>query len=268
MFITNFTYDGATLTSKGYMVCDFGSGDNNGMGSELTFTTVPINKGVKFLMADAKYDQYLTTTIQICKSPCNHDKQEDLIITPSEISTLSRWLNKKSFRPLTFDSTDWSGIRFEATFNIKTINIGGDCYGLELEMITNRPFAVKTAVTQTMAFVDGALTQSFNDTSDEIGYIYPTTMTITMGATAGNLSISNSQESNRSTVIKNCQAGEVITIAYPTISTNSNSHAIVDDFNYVFPRVANSSSIVANVFTVNLPCTIVLTYDPIVKIAL
>lgn len=266
MFATDFTYDGVTLSSKGYMLCEFGSGNDTRAGSRISFTTVPIDKGQRFLLADAHYDECLTTTLHICKDLCTISNQDNLKLSPADVSALSRWLNQKEFKTMIFDATGWSDVIFEASFNISTIEIGGDIYGLELEMVTNRPFAVKSQVTKTLTFVSGSLSKTLEDTSDEIGYIYPDSYKITMGAT-GNLTITTAIES-RQTKIDNCTNGEVITIAYPAISTSVSAHVIQDDFNYVFPRVANSSAVRTDTITVNQPCVIEIKYKPIIKVSL
>ena len=266
MYATNFTYDGVTLASKGYILCDFGSGDNTRPGSNISFSTVPTDKGQKFLLADAKYENCLTTTLYICKDMCNVSNQDNLKLTPADVSALSRWLNKKSFRPMIFDATGWSDIIFEASFNISAMEIGGDIYGLELEMVTNRPFATKALTTKTLTFATASATQTLEDTSDEIGYIYPDQVKITLGS-AGNLTLSESIE-GRSSVFNNCANSEVITINYPTITTSATGHAIQNDFNYVFPRVANSASVRTDTWTASLPCTVEIKYKPIMKITL
>ena len=266
MYAKDFTYDGATLSSKGYILCEFGNGDNTRPGSKITFTTVPVDKGQKFLMADAKYDECLTTTLYICKDMCTVSNQDNLKLTPTEVSSLSRWLNKKAYKPMIFDATGWTDIIFEASFNVSAMEIGGEIYGLELEMVTNRPFATKALTTKTLTFAAGSLSQSLLDDSDEIGYIYPDSYKITMGAT-GNLTIATAIE-GRETKIANCTNGEVITITYPTISTSVNAHDIQNDFNYVFPRVANSATARTDTVTVNQPCTIEIKYKPIMKVTL
>ena len=266
MYCRDFTYDGTTLSSLGYTLCSFDNGGERATGSEITFSTTPINKGAKHLLANYKYDKCLETTLYICKNPCGVEAQNDLIISPSEFSTLSRWLNKKNFRPLVFNATGWTGITFEASFNVAAVLVGGDMYGLELTMMTNKPFAMLAEVTTNLTFTSDALTRTFNDTSDEIGFIYPTSMEVTCGA-SGNLSITNAIE-NRTTVVKNCAANEKITFAYPSISTSNSSHTtLLDDFNYVFPRVANSSASKVNSITASMACTMVIKYRPIIKIA-
>ena len=267
MYVKDFTYDGTTLSTLGYVVCSFDNGGERATGSEITFATAPINKGARHLLADYKYDKCLETTLYICKSPCNIDEQEDLSISPTEFSTLARWLNKKAFRPLVFDATDWTGITFEASFNVSAVLVGGEMYGLELAMKTNKPFAMLAEVTTTLTFTAGDLTKSFNDTSDEIGFIYPTSVEVTCAAD-GNLSLTNAIE-NRTTLVKNCVSGEKITFAYPSISTSRSGHTtLLDDFNYIFPRVANSAVSKANSITASMACTMVIKYRPIIKIVI
>lgn len=267
MYCKNFTYDGISLSSLGYTLCSFDNGGERANGSEITFSTTPVNKGAKHLLADYKYDKCLETTLYICKTPCTVEEQKNLIISPSEFSALSRWLNKKTFRPLVFDATNWTDITFEASFNVSAVLVGGDMYGLELTMMTNRPFAVGAEVTKTLSFALGELTKSFNDISDEIGYIYPSSVEVTCGS-SGNFSMINAIE-NRTTIVNNCTSGEKITFAYPSITSSNNGHTtLLDDFNYIFPRVANSSSSRANAITVSMPCSVVIKYKPIIKIAI
>lgn len=266
MYATNFTYDGVTLASKGYILCEFSSGDNTRSGSKISFQTVPVNKGQKVLMADARYDECLTTTLHICKNMCNISNQENLKLTPAEVSDLSRWLNKKAFKSMIFDATGWSDIIFEASFNISTVEIGGEIYGLELEMITNRPFAVKTERTVTLTFTAGAQTQTFEDTSDEIGYIYPNSLEVTCGAN-GNLNFN--LEADRRTIVNNCTSGEKITFTYPTISSSNDEHTtLFDDFNYVFPRISNTAEERTVEVITSMACTMVIKYNPIIKVTL
>jgi len=267
MYAKDFTYDGTTLSSLGYTLCSFGDERDAAMGSKISFSTVAVNKGERYLLADYKYDECLTTTLQICKNPCNIGSQNNLKISPSEISTLSRWLNKKSFRQMKFDATGWTDVIFEASFNISAIEVGGDIYGLELEMVTNRPFAVKSPVAKVMVFTEANQTQSFTDDSDEIGYIYPASVSVTCGL-SGTLTLVWNME-NRTTAVGNCTTNEVITFTYPTLASSNSSHTtLVDDFNFVFPRVANTAASRTNYVTASMPCTVVITYSPIVKVAL
>ena len=85
----------------------------------------------------------------------------------------------------------------------------------------------------------------------------------------GELIIHNLLE-DRKTVIKNCVAGEVITMDYPVIQSTDSSHNIniQNDFNWKFFRIANTYENRKNDLTVSIPCTIKIKYSPIVKVGL
>ena len=84
---------------------------------------------------------------------------------------------------------------------------------------------------------------------------------------AGDLEIVNEFE-NRTMIIKNCSVGETITLDYPVIQTSDSEHKIMDDFNWTFFRLANTYDDRNNHITISLPCTIKMTYSPIVKIGI
>ena len=91
-------------------------------------------------------------------------------------------------------------------------------------------------------------------------------MEVTCGA-AGTLTLTNAIE-NRTTTVENCVANEKITFAYPVISSSSSGHTtLLNVFNYIFPRVANTSSSKVNSITASMVCTVVIIYNPIIKIA-
>ena len=114
-------------------------------------------------------------------------------------------------------------------------------------------------------FLDKVYKTSLNDTSYEEGYIYPVTE-ITISE-SGNLNIYNALE-DRNTCIANCTANEVITMDYPIIQSSLSSHNIQNDFNWNFFRIANTYDNSRNDLTISIPCTIKVTYSPIVKVGL
>lgn len=271
MYAKNFTYDNVTLSSLGYVLCDFENGSDRGTGSEITFTTIPTDKGHKHLMVDYKYDNCLTTTLFICKNPCNVGDQANLVLSPTDVSSLMRWLNKKEFRPLYFDATNYTDILFNATFNVSAVYIGGEIYGLELEMITDMPFAQLAIVSTTLEFSYANQSLQLKDTSDEIGYIYPSVI-VTCGA-SGELKLTNYLE-NRVTKITGCSQGEIIAMDYPTVTqltvppAEPFNHDLADCFNYVYFRIANTNATRFNVISCSMPARVQIIYRPIIKIVL
>lgn len=260
----DFEYDGINLSDKGFVICNFGSKglDTVSNGSTITFNTISTFGGSKHELTSVEYEDCLTTTIQICKNYCSSDVKE---ISSTEFRELTKWLSRKKFLKFKILDEDYIDLYFEAAFNISRIEIDGRLFGLELEVFTNRPFALKEPKTITIKNTIKNGTYSLNDISYEEGYIYPFTE-ITVSE-SGNLNIYNAIE-DRNTYIANCVAGEVITMDYPVIQSSVSSHNIQNDFNYNFFRVANTFENSRNDLTISIPCTIKVKYSPIVKVGL
>mgnify|MGYP006992080973 CR=1 FL=1 len=147
----DFLYDGRTLSSFGMVICNFDSKGVNTVsnGSVITFNTASTFNGTNHHLTSVEYNDCLETTIQICKNYCSSDVKE---ITSTEMRELTKWLNRKKFLKFKILDDDYIDLFFEASFNINRIEFEGAVYGLELEVKTNRPFALKepeTIVIQT-----------------------------------------------------------------------------------------------------------------------
>ena len=264
----DFEYAGKNLHEFGCVICHFGDKglDTISNGSQISFNTVSTLGGSKHNLMSTEYEDCLETTIQICKSSCTGDVME---ISSSEFRELTKWLSRKKFLKFKILDEDYIDLYFEASFNISRIEIDGRLYGLELEVITNRPFALKEPkiINIKNLIQDGK--HSINDISYEEGYIYPyTEITIgDIGDEKKDLYIYNALE-DRNTYIANCISGEVITMDYPIIQSSISSHNIQNDFNWTFFRVANTFDNSRNDLTISLPCTIKIKYSPIVKVGL
>lgn len=260
----DFEYDGINLSDKGFIICSFGSKglETISNGSQITFNTVSTLGGAKHELTSVEYKDCLKTTIQICKNFCAGDVME---ISSIEFRELTQWLNRKKFLKFKILSDDYIDLYFEASFNINRVEIDGKLYGLELQVTTNRPFALKEPKVMVVRNLVQDGKHSLNDSSYEEGYIYPhTEITI---IESGDLNIYNALE-DRNTYIANCVAGEVITMDYPVIQSSVSSHNIQNDFNWNFFRIANTFNNSRNNLTISLPCTIKIKYSPIVKVGL
>lgn len=261
----DFEYDGKKLSEFGMMICSF---DSKGMetvsnGSTITFNTVSSQNGTKHELTSAVYEECLETTIQICKNSCSDGISE---IYPHELRELTRWLSRKKFLKFKILDDYYIDLYFEASFNVSRIEFGGNVFGLELEVVTNRPFALKEPKQIIIKNLVQDGKHSIFDISHEEGYIYPHTE-ITIGDTDGDLRIYNELE-NREVVVKNCKSGEVITMDYPVIQSDDENHNIQNDFEWNFFRIANTYEKRRNDLTISIPCTIKLEYSPIVKVGL
>ena len=260
----DFSYENKKLSDFGFVICNFGDKglDTVSDGSQISFNTIPVAGGTKHELTSAQYEDCLGTTIQICKYSCNGSIQE---ITSTEHRNLTKWLNRKKFLKFKPMSKEYIDLYFEASFNVSRIELDGRLFGLELEVVTNRPFALKEPRIININNTVNNGKHSINDTSHEEGYIYPHTEIVV--ANGGNLNIHNAIE-DRNTYIANCVAGEVITMDYPVIKSSISSHNIQNDFNWNFFRVANTYENSRNDLTISLPCSIKIEYSPIVKVGL
>ena len=131
-------------------------------------------------------------------------------------------------------------------------------------MQTNKPFGYGQEQRVILNISDTQKTYSFNDVSDEVGYIYPN-MVIRINEN-GTLTLHNEME-NCTMEIKNCIVGEVITIdgENQIITSTLNSHHIYDDFNFEFFRIGNTVNNRRNRITCSLPCKLEIKYSPIIK---
>lgn len=267
MHACDFEYDGLYLSDFGFVICRFDSAsdvESVNPGSQITFNTVSRNRGKKHSLTGTRYEECIEASFDICKDPSSHD---DLRITDNEYRELMRWLNRNTF--CKFSIVDDENIEMEpryynASFNIEKYKIDDILYGLNLSMITDAPFGYGAERILKFDIEDTSKSYALIDTSDEIGYIYPSVKIECK--TDGTILITNDKE-RCTTQIKNCHAGEVITINGDalTLSSTDNTHKIYNDFNFEFLKIGNTFNDRVNRLTISLPCKLEIRYTPIVK---
>lgn len=259
----DFCYNGLLASDFGLIICDFegSSGvETVSIGSELSLDTVSMFNGCKYALVNTSYEE-VSYTFQVCKHYCDGDMEP---LTIDEQRSIARWLNRNDgYFPLQILQEGYENIVFEGTFNLSAVEFEGDVYGYELTFMMNRPFAIQRQGAYRIDFSDTSRNYNIYDSSDNIGYIYPKVTIVCKSS--GDLHLYNSIE-NRTTIIKNCAANEVITFdEYLNIDSSNSSHKLYNDFNFIFFRIANTYSERKNVISVNLPCEIKIEYSPIVK---
>lgn len=265
MNAADFEYDGKNLSDMGYILCNFDSGGNIDTiinGSQIVFNTTAVQSGTRQELFSTEYNECLTATLQICKNPCVY---EDPAITREELRQLMEWLNRKSYHKFRILEQDYYDLYFEASFNISRLEMNGIIYGLELNMFTNRPYALQEPQKITIINEIPNEIKSVTSFSDDEGYLYPSIRIEVEGD--GDLTIYNVLD-HRITTISNCVSGEVITMNYPIIETSVESHKIQNDFNWNFLRLVNTYKTGKNKLLISLPCKITLSYSAPVKMAI
>ena len=260
----DFTFRGESLSSHGYMLCEFdgsGSVENITTDSQRKLTSISMFGGKYFPIIYSVYDGALVAEMSICR----HGNDAGKPITPKESAALKRWLESPVASEFRAGGTDYEGIFWNGTFNVEEIHSNSVCVGFHLTFTATAPFGYKDKVNISGSVVKGGFV-SIDDISDDEGYIYPD-ITITLKA-SGDLKIMNEFD-KRETVVRGCSSGETLTFTrLLQILSSNKSHELGDDFNYKFVRINNEYGNTLNKLTFNLPCTYSISYNPIAKVVI
>lgn len=292
MFATDFSIGTLTgedilyLSQFGFVICDFNapSGvEELKAGNEIKFKTVSRSKGNRFSLVDMGYEEALQTTFDICKDPCQFSGS-DVVITDTEFLALSRWVLRRQFLQVQFMHDDeyygrpYYDLRryYRGAFTgVTKLFVNGELCGLRLTFTTNRPYAYGNTITETLTF-SGGDSKNFNETSPLTGIVTPD-LTIKCLA-SGDLTLTNSMLDSVMS-IKNCTAGEIITIVGDklVIVSSITDHKLYEDFNYEFlklgnvyrsstnPIISSENRIDVNTITASIACEVTISYHPIIR---
>lgn len=266
--VTDFEYDGILLSEVGYALVTFDGvkdGETN-TDSQITFNHAPMMRGKRQPFSSYIYDDVLKMEFYIGKDMCriNTAKEKfDYNISVSEMSFLKRWLSRPTPHVLrAVGDDDYNGIFWRGSFIIEEYTLGDGRIGAHLTFECDAPFGYMEDIV-VRGDIESNEEFKYNCTSDEVGYIYPKLTILLKGD--GDLKFGNGHD-KRETIIKNCLAGEIITITENLqISSSISSHKIMNDFNFVFYRVSNTFRNVENSMKSNLPIEFIIEYNPYAK---
>lgn len=266
MYSIDFEYDGQRLSDYGFIICKFNP--SNGVeiidsGSKITFNKIAMNNGKRFGLTSAIYKECIQFTFDICKNPDLYD-YEEREISDNEYKDIMRWLNRREFIKFKFIDEYKRDCYYNGSFNVERIQIAEKTYGLHLILETDKPFGYGETENITLRFENDTTTNIIEDVSDEIGYIYPS-LSIVCGID-GDLYLYN-KSINCTMLIKNCSAGEQITIDGDILAifSSNDSHDICNDFNYEFFKIGNTLDSRENIINASMPCIVDVKYSPIIK---
>ena len=269
MFATDFEFDNKRLSDLGMMVMVFdkASDETISSGADIIFNQVKTSGSDIFNLYSSKYEEVFKATFQIGKNPCLCKTQDDMYLSPTEVSGLQRWLCQKRYCKFKVAQRGYENIYWNATFSSKQIMLNGMIIGLELSLFTNAPYAFQEEVTikKILQKNEGF---TLHDLSDEVGEIMPF-IEVEFLETGDSWILENSMDINI-TEVKNVSANEVITFdgKNQIISSSFLEHKIADDFNYHFPIIGNTYDTNINEYVSNLDCKITIKYSPIIKVGL
>ena len=265
--VIDFEYDGVKLSDLGYAIVSFDDvkGGEINTDSQITFNHFPMMHGKHQPFSSYIYEDVLEMELYIAKNMCPSDDEEPTYtISVEDMAYLKRWLSRPTPHKLTLTgNNDYNGIFWRGSFKVEEYVVGGKRIGAHLMFECDAPFGYKDKVTLS-GYLAAMSVFGYNCTSDEIGWIYPK-LTITV-RNSGDLSIGNTRESGRQTVINNCVAGEIITFTENMqVHSSIQSHNVMDDFNFIFYRVCNSFDNTLNGLVSSLDIDYELEYTPYAK---
>ncbi len=268
----DFYFNGQKLSDHGCIVVGFNTAFQDSIQfSDITFETIKNRSGESNKIVNAKYDNVLSSTFDVCKNPCLYKTDEEKIFSDVEISDFMRWVNQKKyfkFKPI-YENDSYQELYFLGSFtSISGIIINGKVIGFTLTFTSNAPFGYADEKEYIASLSSPSDQFIFYDDSDEIGFCYPDFFQIEC-LSNGNLEFHNNRDT-RSTVINNCLKNEVIIMdcSSKIIQSSLNHPSLYNDFNYNYPRIFNDINDRFNIFSASISCNIKIKYSPIRKVGI
>lgn len=270
MILSDFEWCGQSGSLFGLLPCSFDSsaletGEN---GANLEFTTIRAPGSDRQKPLPGRYAEALTGTFRVCKNP---ETTPSPYFSAEDIRFFNRWLNRRDgyhkFKICKNGDDGYSEFYFRAFLNLKKLELGGHVTGLEITVTTDSPYAYFEPRTAVMELTVDAPRYTYTDVSDEVGRLYPA-FTILCKA-PGDLSLQNGLSGIKS-CIRDCSPGEVLTMdsEHRILSSSLRKDAVMKSFNFGWLDIMNTYDNRQNIYSANLPCTVIMTYSPIAKIAL
>jgi hypothetical protein len=224
---------------------------------ETTLETVRAGNSSAFHIVKQDYDSPLSFTLQVI----NEDASDIDAVKEREIT---RSLCKRGiYLDFVIDDDRYYNLVLKANIsNPKIIRIG-KVYGMEFTVTCKYPYAHSRIIKKTFNITTENQQIRLFVNHDDDNYIYPNIEIILN--TSGNLTITNIKDTKIFS-ISNVSNGEKIKIdgLIPLISTSISSHAIWQNFNKNWLRLVDGM----NTLTINIPCTLTLSYQEARKVGI
>ena len=260
MKMYGFLFDGELSDDYGIIMANINSEENWTVGSPTYITsTTPSSDILHFY--SSKFETMLSCEFSIIKNPCLNDG--DIYFTQEEYSAIMRWLQREDgYKWLQFDVEEYEDVYFHAKLSLTPIYISGKVTGFNVKMDTDAPYAFSKPYIKKYNLSSGQKV-TFENYSDKVGDIYPYT-TLRPNITSSNavtLSLITQLQNYQAntTTIKNVKSGDVITLDKD--SDLVKGVGVLNNFNFVFPKISNSYSTRTNTLWVSgCSCEVTMQY--------
>ena len=256
-----FVYDGTMCSEYGIICAYFGKeGLITPEAQKTDLKTEQALRGNTFNIISQDYSEPLSYTMQIV----NKDFSP---ITSIQERALKKWLCQRGkYNWFCILNERYADTWFYANISNPKMEYFYGSFGMELTINTDAPYAYSDPRTVTANFKAGEILESLYVDNDEEMPIYPV-LTITP-ANAGTITLKNLSlpEKDNTLIIKNCTAGEVITLDcnMPLAISSNQNHNIYNDFNLWWPYLIDGY----NRITADKDCVVKLEYREYRKVGI
>lgn len=217
-------------------------------------------RGDIFHITSQEYSKPLEYKMQVVKRDYSP-------ISPIQERALKKWLCQKgTYKSFCILDKQYADTWFFVNINNPKSIYVGNVVGLEFTVTTNAPFGFSDIRHKKWTLNAGDIIDNLYVSNDEELPIYPEII-ITMSE-HGTLTLINNSivDLNNTLIIKNCTAGEVITLecGYPYISSSLLTHQIFSDFNKYWPYFIDGF----NRISVDKSCVLECKYREYRKVAI
>jgi len=175
-------------------------------------------------------------------------------LTAVDIQTAKRWLlGRQSYKKLQIMQPDMQDVYFNCFLsNAREHKVGNIIRGLKLDVECNAPWAFRFDKILTFDYIVAFVNTSIliNNLSDDNYYLYPN-LDVTMNSTGGDLTITNTNDSDREFIFESMSPDEVLNVNNSlNILTSSTGLFRLSNFNKQWLRLVpgmNNLTIVGNV---------------------
>lgn len=251
MHCSDFIFDNERLSGHGYMMCNFDGADTSWNGGDVTFKTVKPPSSNVFTHYCSSFEEPISFNLSIMKNPCDNSSQEEMSFAQDEESYIMRWLQRlDGYHWFAFDQEGWEDVWFNIQINPKPHYINGDIVGYDLTCVADSPYGYSRLYTKKISLSHSSTNNSnsvnIKNYSDIPGYFHPK-VKITPHGNGNVYLLSGCDDYKKITRIENAIKNNAIILD----KNNDEIEGInnINNFNFVFPVMANSYKDINTVFT-------------------
>lgn len=208
--VVDFTYDSKSSRDIGLKIVNFSSGgmDTDSIGIPFEIEETKIKRNPIPLFYGVEVTPKLSFKLQLAYLPDGLEGQN--LITRQTMGAISKWLFKREYKLFKIMDTDYTNIVYNCMFqNPKQIQIGNIPYGIEVDVICDRPYGfypktISKNIVTSQSFI--IRNEGFDN-----DYILPE-IQFTTGATTNQLTITNITDNNKQMIFTGLNPNETIYI--------------------------------------------------------